>query len=151
MDAPGLSNTIRLWGEMLSCWGRSNKACMLCLGLNLLPAMSMTMNYLAGFFCSLSGSYQIILNQTCKAASFFPKNHFKKHYRTLVSRGMPLNKHIKWKKQSPCHMLTNTRWDRNAKNLLIGIEPSREQRMVDVARFSFTTGWPIAFNGMTSN
>lgn len=58
--------------------------------------------------------------------SFSPDANFKKHYRTLVSRGMPLNKHINREKQSTCHTLTNTRRDRNAKNLLIEKNPAGE-------------------------
>lgn len=57
-----------------------------------------------------------------------PEHHLKKHNRTLVSKGMPLNKHINWEKQSTCHTLTNTRRDKDAKNFLIEWNPMGNNR-----------------------
>lgn len=59
-------------------------------------------------------------------------HHFRNPLETLVSRRMPLNKHIHRERSSTCHMLTNTRGDRNVKNFAYQMEPQWGTTGVDV-------------------
>lgn len=127
---PSLSNTIRLWGFLrwrnvhVAAEDAQRKCAQLALiESKLLPQSWPWISWLV-FTAAPSGSDRIITKQAAHTASFSPDADFKKHDRTLVSRGMPLNKHINREKQSTCHTLTNTRRDKNAESLLIEKNPA---------------------------
>lgn len=132
LDAPGLSNTIRLRGLLhlrnvhVAVEEAQRKHVHFLDWIYLWPQVWQWIIWL-----NSSVAYQVLTgsSESRHASGFFlSKRHFKKHYRTLVSRGMPLNKHINWEKQSTCHTLTNTRRDWNAKNLLIEWNPAGNHR-----------------------
>lgn len=96
LDAPGLSNTIRLCcilclrNVCVAAEDAQRKHVYALLDWVYLRLKLWVRNYPTGFFLGFRPDRHT--KRLHDAASFARKHHFKNHSRTLVSRGMPLNK-----------------------------------------------------------